>query len=73
MLVSNMSVDTDVFLKNSTIEILIPKATSFEVEELSQCTDDVVSAVEKRSLLYFGMQRKNPVKAPSSYSFLGTC
>ena len=63
----------DVFLQSSMIEILIPKATDFDIEGIFGSADDNMSSIEKRSLLYFGMQKKDSTKAPSSYSCLGTC
>lgn len=68
-----MSVGTHEFLKSSRLEILVPRATDLDTNELAGHAGDVKYSPEKRSLLYFGMQRRSPPKAPLSYSFLGTC
>ena len=65
--------EMEMFLRSSTMDVFIPKATDFEIEELIDSSEDAMSSVEKRSLLYFGMQKKGSTKAPSSYSFLGMC
>ena len=68
-----MPVDTDHFIENSTLDVLVPQATGLDIEELAEKTPDVVYAAEERSLLYFGMQSRILAKASMSYSFLGTC
>ena len=68
-----MSVDTNEFLKNTSLDVLIPQTTNFELEELAKHIDDGSSLPEQRSLLYFGMQKMNLPKGLSSYSFIGTC
>ena len=50
-----MPVNTDRFIDNSTLDVLVPQATDFDIEELAEKTPDIVSAAEERSLLYFGM------------------
>ncbi len=54
-----MIVDTDEFLKSSSLEVLVPEATDVQIEELFQHktenSDNVTSTAERRSLLYFGM------------------
>lgn len=54
-----MTVDTDEFIDNSSLEVLIPEATDVEIEELcSYLTTNIDNAIPpagRRSLLYFGM------------------
>ena len=59
-----MSMNTNEFLKLSSLDILIPRATRFDTETLTEYTDVVASLAEQRSLLYFGTQQRRLVKAP---------
>ena len=68
-----MSVDTENFLKNTSLDVLIPQSTDFRVEDVVEYIDDVASFPKQRSLLYFGMQRITLAKGLSSYSFIGMC
>lgn len=52
----------DQFLKTSLLEVLVPQATNLNINKLlppkPENCDNVVSSVERRDLLYFGMFNK---------------
>ncbi len=71
-----MTVDTDEFIDNSSLEVLIPEAIDVAIEELCSYkttnVDNATPPAGRRSLLYFGMHVEQP-RVSRSHSFLGPC
>jgi hypothetical protein len=73
-----MSVTTKEFIENSKLDVLIPQATGFDIEEAFANNDehvqaDIISLIEQRALLYFGGYLLATLDVLWSYSFLGSC
>lgn len=72
-----MSAQAKDFVAGSKFDVLVPRATELDFEELflnNEGRDGAISlsSIERRSILYFGRWPPTSSEGPSSYSLLGT-